>query len=117
MHEHLTFKSIKMKNAPNQNQVAQMSLMSVKSTAFAFMVFCSLFLVNLPVLAQVTVHGKVTGQAGVPVDGATVSVKGTSTATITDKNGEFSIPASRGDVLIISYVGYAQKQITVGDNT
>ena len=106
-----------MKNAPNQNQVAQMSLMSVKSTAFAFMVFCSLFMVNLPVLAQVTVHGKVTGQAGVPVDGATVSVKGTSTATITDKNGEFSIPASRGDVLIISYVGYAQKQITVGDNT
>lgn len=42
-------------------------------------------------------------------------VKGTTIGTITDMNGKFSIEASIGDNLEISYIGYITQSIRVGD--
>ena len=39
-------------------------------------------------------------------------IKGTSTGTASDFDGNFSISASQGDVLIFSYVGYSTQEIT-----
>ncbi len=63
-------------------------------------------------------EGKVTGQvvdADGGVIGATVAVKGTQIGTATDFDGNFSVKAKKGDVLVISYVGYATQEIVVGD--
>lgn len=52
-----------------------------------------------------------------PVVGVTVGVKGTSGGTQTDADGRFSLQASKGQVLVVSFIGYQGQEITVGDNT
>ena len=47
-----------------------------------------------------------------PVIGAGVQVKGTTVGTITDFDGNFSLPAKSGDVLVISYMGYKPQEVT-----
>ncbi len=61
--------------------------------------------------AQVT--GTITDGGGFPMIGATVSVKGTSQGTTTDINGNFSLDAPEGSTLVVSYVGFQDKEITV----
>lgn len=79
------------------------------------MLFALLLLFSVTgVFAQKTVTGKVTdASTGTPVEGVTVRVKGSSSLTSTDKNGVFSIQASLNDVLILSFVGYAEQQVNV----
>lgn len=66
---------------------------------------------------EVQVSGTVTDENGEPLIGATVAVKGTTTGTITDVEGSFSIEANAGDVLVISYIGYATQEIELGTQT
>jgi TonB-linked SusC/RagA family outer membrane protein len=46
--------------------------------------------------------------------GATVVVKNTTRGTSTDGNGHFLIDAKGGDILVVSYVGYASQEVAVG---
>ena len=62
--------------------------------------------------AQVT--GTVTDSNGEPLIGASVLLEGTSTGTVTDFDGTYSIEAKEGDVLVVSYTGYTTQQVTVG---
>ena len=58
-----------------------------------------------------TATGTVVDAMG-PVIGASVVVKGTTNGTITDFDGNFSIPGvKKGDILQISYIGYTTKEI------
>lgn len=60
------------------------------------------------------ITGKVTGSVSrSSVPGATVSVKGTQNSVGTSDNGEYSIYAQTGDVLLVSYVGYKTKEVSV----
>jgi outer membrane receptor protein involved in Fe transport len=73
-----------------------------------------LFLLTLSLLsmAQRTVSGKVIASDNKqPLPGATIVVKGSNATTVTDNNGEFSIPAGEKDLLIISNVGYGIREI------
>lgn len=63
------------------------------------------------------ITGKVVDSTGMPLPGASVGLKGTTNGTQTDVNGNFSLNASAGDVLIIRYVGYEGKEIKVGTST
>lgn len=56
------------------------------------------------------VKGTVTDAEG-PIIGASVMVKGTTTGAITDFDGNFTVKANKGDVLVISYVGYVTQEI------
>jgi len=77
---------------------------------------CLLFSVSA--FSQRTVTGKVTDQAGQPLVGTTVIIKGTNTGVSTNSEGDYSIPVSGPDnVLVISYVGYETQEIRVGDQT
>jgi TonB-linked SusC/RagA family outer membrane protein len=54
-----------------------------------------------------TITGRITGKDdGLPIAGATISVKGTRTRTQTSADGQFSLSVPRGSVLVISYIGY-----------
>lgn len=79
----------------------------------------SLFLVSVYLSAQVqtrSVSGAVTSlEGGEPMIGVTVSLKGTSTGTLTDINGAYSLPLSGDDpILVFSYVGMKKQEISVG---
>lgn len=52
-------------------------------------------------------------ETGEAVIGATVIIKGTTRGTVTDANGNFTLDAESGDQLVISFVGYESKTITV----
>jgi TonB-linked SusC/RagA family outer membrane protein len=68
--------------------------------------------------AQKQVTGKVTDvKDGTPLSGASVKIKGTSKGTLTDANGEFRISVSGNDVLVVSSVGYSDREVPVGDQT
>ncbi len=64
--------------------------------------------------SQSTVSGKIVDDTtGDPMVGATVIVEGSTTGTITDVDGGFSLEANEGDDIIISYIGFLEKTITV----
>ena len=74
-----------------------------------------LFMVPLGVMAQnVNVFGKVTdAKNGEEVIGATVKVKGASSGSITDMEGNYKLSVRPGATLEISYVGYKTKEVKV----
>nr|WP_242506825.1 TonB-dependent receptor [Parabacteroides goldsteinii] len=59
------------------------------------------------------VTGVVKDMAGEPIIGANVSIKGTASGTTTDVDGNFSINAESGTVLLISYIGYNSQEIKI----
>ena len=59
--------------------------------------------------------GTVTDAQGEPLIGVSILVKGTATGAITDMDGNFKIQAAKGDVLEISYIGYASQSITLAN--
>lgn len=62
---------------------------------------------------QPALSGQVTDNSGEPLIGATVVIKGTSTGTVTDIEGNFSLSASIGDILVVSMVGMEAREMTV----
>ena len=73
-----------------------------------------LFGVSTLVHAQeMQITGTVTDTEGEPLPGVTVVKKGTTTGTITDIDGKYSVEASRGDILVFSFVGMESREIRV----
>jgi len=69
---------------------------------------------SLVVTAQTKHTGKVIGSDDKqPVVGASVRIKGTNTGAVTDVNGEFNLSLSPGNVLVVSYLTYQTKEVTV----
>ena len=63
------------------------------------------------------VSGTVTDERGEPIIGANVVEKGTTNGTITDLDGHFTLEVSGKATLLISYIGYSQKEIAMTDAT
>ena len=61
------------------------------------------------------VKGTVVDAMGDPIIGANIVVKGTTTGTITDMDGNFSLEVSAGTVLEVTYIGYTNQEIKVGN--
>jgi len=75
-------------------------------------------LVTTNAIAQTT---KVTGtiinaRTSAPASGATITVKNTNRSIAVGDDGKFSIEASKGDVLIVTMVGFQKTQVVVGKN-
>lgn len=58
-------------------------------------------------------RGTVIGTDGEALIGVNVSVKGSTQGTITDFDGRFELDVKRGDLLVFSYIGYKDQEITV----
>lgn len=61
-----------------------------------------------------TVKGQIVDENGEPMIGVTVKVKGTSTATVTDLDGNFRLSARQGAELEVTYIGYQTVTVRVG---
>lgn len=57
------------------------------------------------------VHGIVKDESGEAIIGANVSVKGTTTGTITDIDGAFTLEVSDNAILVVSYIGFITKEV------
>ena len=77
--------------------------------------FTALFalLISITISAQNSVKGVVIDEIGEPMIGATIKVKGTTRGAVTDFNGAFSIAASKGETLQISFIGYQTQEIKI----
>lgn len=72
-----------------------------------------LFFIPSILLAQSTVSGTVTDKANaLPLPGVNILVKGTSVGTTSDFDGNYTISAKSGDVIVFSYVGFKTQEIT-----
>ena len=73
---------------------------------------------SLQVIQQVhKITGTVVDKAGLPVIGANVIVKGTTNGTVTDVEGRFSLEIPENAVLLVSYIGYVEREMQVGDES
>jgi TonB-linked SusC/RagA family outer membrane protein len=75
---------------------------------------------SLPTGVQQTgvVTGKVTDRSGAPLPGATVVIKGTTTGTVTDVNGNYSLSNVPSDAtLVFSFVGMRPNEVSVDNKT
>ncbi|WP_194767059.1 SusC/RagA family TonB-linked outer membrane protein [Tamlana sp. I1] len=80
--------------------------------ALVFMIFCANF--NFA-QQQKTITGTVSSEnEALPLPGVNVLIKGTTNGVVTDFNGGYSISASAKDVLVFSYLGFVNKEVTVG---
>lgn len=61
------------------------------------------------------IKGTVSDQENYPLAGAAIQIQGTSVGTMADEKGEFTISAEKGQVLIISFIGFQDKSVTVTD--
>ena len=65
--------------------------------------------------AQSSITGRVTNASGEALVGVNVLIKGTTTGTMTDENGQYSLAnAKAGDVLVFSCIGFVSQEKTVG---
>ncbi|WP_420575939.1 SusC/RagA family TonB-linked outer membrane protein [Ekhidna sp.] len=67
--------------------------------------------------AQRTVSGKVTDDTGEPLIGVNVVIKGTTSGTTTDIDGNYRVQVNDDDVLVYSFVGFDTQEINVGTRT
>ena len=96
-----------MKNSRKRKLFEAKSLLTVLFLCLSIVVFAQ----------TKTVKGTVLDERGESIIGASVSVKGTTTGTITDLDGKFTINTKNNDVLTISYVGYIEQSVSVAGQT
>lgn len=63
------------------------------------------------------IQGVITSESGEQIIGANVMIKGSSVGTVTDIDGKFSLEVSPNAVLKITYIGYSDKEIVVGNKS
>ncbi|MEO0733675.1 MAG: SusC/RagA family TonB-linked outer membrane protein, partial [Bacteroidota bacterium] len=86
---------------------------------FTQLLLClGLLLTSLGLTAQSTVTGTLTDVQGEPLVGASVLVKGTSSGTVTDFDGKYTLQVPEGaEYLVISYIGYETREEPLNGRT
>ncbi|MBR8538021.1 SusC/RagA family TonB-linked outer membrane protein [Carboxylicivirga sediminis] len=78
-----------------------------------------LLFVSTLMMAQnpVKVAGKVTGTDNIGIPGVSVIIKGTTTGTITDFDGNYVVNATPDNIIEFSFIGYESQEVVVGTQT
>ncbi|MEC5142738.1 Putative outer membrane protein [Chitinophaga sp. 180180018-2] len=107
----------------NQASLAEVLNACLNNKLFAYNIVDKTIVISpktetTPAAAQAApIQGKVTDANGQPLIGVSIQVKGTTRGAVTNANGGFSITANPGEILIISFIGYETKSITIGSDT
>lgn len=115
--------SVSANNASIEDVLAQV----LQNTGYNYQIIDKQILIKVsdkevmavPAVAQSgkKITGTVLDATGMPVIGANVMVKGTTNGTITDMDGKFSLEVDKGATLVVSYIGFANQEIKVGNQT
>src|SRR6056300_2092502 len=81
---------------------------------YLFLSLLGILMVQVGFAQQKTITGTITDETGLPLPGATVVIENTTRGVSSDFDGNFSIDAESGEVLVISFVGYADQRVIVG---
>lgn len=83
------------------------------------LIFCvsALFFSVVLQAQDIAITGKVNDEKGMPIPGATILIKGSTTATSSDFDGKFEIKAPSNGVLVISFVGYSTLNVQISGRT
>ncbi len=73
-------------------------------------------IVQITFAQEKTVTGTVADESGLPLPGVNIIIKGTSTGVQSDFDGNYSIDASQGDVLVFSFIGLQTAEYPVGSS-
>ncbi|WP_163378401.1 SusC/RagA family TonB-linked outer membrane protein [Cyclobacterium sp. SYSU L10401] len=68
-------------------------------------------------VAAILVEGKVVDGEGNPIPGAAILVKGTTSGTTTDIDGNFSLEVDEEAIIVVSFLGFITQEIEVGNQT
>lgn len=82
--------------------------------------FILIAMMQFSVTAQtpdIKISGKITAASGEPLQGVSVGVKNTARMTTTDVNGDFTLVVPNNAVLVISYVGFKNQEVSVAGKT
>ncbi|MFV8333064.1 SusC/RagA family TonB-linked outer membrane protein [Flavobacterium sp. GSP14] len=79
-----------------------------------FLVLLVVLMAQITFAQERTVSGVVSDNAGLPIPGVSVLVKGTKTGTQTDFDGKYSIKATPSQVLVFSYLGMKTQELSAG---
>ena len=99
--------------------------MKMKFTTYfksAFLLFSILILIAGNSMAlyanDITVQGQVTGKDdNSPLPGVSVIIKGTSTGTVTDNSGRYTLKVAEKATLVFSFIGYKSQEIEVNNRS
>lgn len=92
--------------------------MTKKTRKLVLTLIITIGIFSTQLFAQTTFRGIVrSGTSGKPLEGATVTVKGTKLATQTNNSGQFNITSKIGDQLVISYLGFENELVTIQSNS
>ncbi|MFC5625604.1 SusC/RagA family TonB-linked outer membrane protein [Algoriphagus winogradskyi] len=90
----------------------------IKTRFVGFLLALFIVSVSSSFAQSITVKGKVVSEDdNEPVPGALVSVKGTQSGTVTDIDGGFTIQASVGETLVVSFIGFTTNEVVVTQNS
>lgn len=67
------------------------------------------------IVSPVPVRGRITDSTGKVLPGASIKIQGKAIVAISNDDGSFSINADKGDILIVSYIGYYPNSFTISD--
>ncbi|MBU3745399.1 MAG: hypothetical protein FGM61_12795, partial [Sediminibacterium sp.] len=87
----------------------------MKRSFFQMCLVMVLSLCSFTLLAQTKkITGKILREDSKGLAGASVTVKGKNTGTLTNQNGDYTINAATGDLLVIALTGYGTREVKVG---
>jgi TonB-linked SusC/RagA family outer membrane protein len=66
---------------------------------------------------NVTVSGRIIGPTGDPLNGVSITIKGTSTGTTSNANGEYALSVPDNATIVFTYVGYTSQEVAVAGKT
>lgn len=76
-----------------------------------------IFVVQISFAQEKIIKGTVTDQNGVPLPGVNVFIEDTKRGTQTDFDGNYTIEASKGEIIVFSYMGFEDARHAVGENS
>ncbi len=83
----------------------------MKNKLHGILTLLLVFVVQIGFAQEMTITGTVVDEQGLPLPGVNVIVDGTSRGVQTDFDGNYSIDASRGEIMVFSYVGFVSREI------
>ncbi|WP_298238973.1 TonB-dependent receptor [uncultured Algibacter sp.] len=100
------------------NQLFDHVFMALKRKHLLVLLACLLMSLNSSAQESKTVTGVVTSVTdGMPLPGVSILIKGTNKGTVTGFDGDFVLKVSNSDILVFSYLGYKEQEVTVGNSS